>query len=129
MLRAARWVLRPGGRLAFTTIHIPPGLTPQDHRRAVRVGPPAVAATRAYPALLRAAGFAELGEVDLTAAYLATARAWYRHGLEFQTELAALHPPGEFADRLARRRAAIAAIEAGLLRRSLFLARRSAGPR
>jgi hypothetical protein len=120
-------VLRPGGRLAFTTIHIPPRLSAQDHRRAVRAGPPAVAATRTYPALLDAAGFAELDEVDLTADYLATARAWYRHGLELEAELAVLHPPGEFADRLARRRAAIEAIETGLLRRSLFLARRPAG--
>jgi hypothetical protein len=117
-------VLRPSGRLAFTTILIPPGLSPHDRRRAARAGPPAVAATCDYPALLRAAGFAELDEVDLTAAYLATARAWHRHSLEFQTELAALYPPGEFADRLARRHAAIAAIQAGLLRRSLFLARR-----
>jgi hypothetical protein len=115
-------VLRPGARLAFTTIFIPPGLSPQDHRRAVRAGPPAVAATRDYPALLCSAGFAELDEVDLTDAYLTTARAWHRHGLAFQAELAALYPPGEFADRLARRHRAITAIQAGLLRRSLFLA-------
>lgn len=117
-------MLRPGGLLAVTTIFIPPGLSAQDHRRAVRAGPPAVAATRDYPALLRSAGFAQLDEIDLTDAYLTTARAWHRYGLEFQAELAALHPPGEFADQLARRHRAITAIQAGLLRRSLFLARR-----
>jgi hypothetical protein len=116
-------VLRPGGRLAFTTIFIPSGLSPQDHRRAARAGPPAVAATRDYPAQLRSAGFTEIEEVDLTDAFLATARAWLRYSLELQAELAALHPPGEFADRLVRRRRAITAPQAGLLRRSLFLAR------
>jgi hypothetical protein len=123
VLRAARRVLRPGGRLGFTTIHIPPGLPPRSRRRAAQAGPPAVAATRDYPALLRAAGFHDIVEVDLTADYLTTARAWHRHTLSYQTELAALRP-GEIAERLARRRTAIAAIEAGLLRRSLFLAHR-----
>jgi hypothetical protein len=122
VLRAVRRVLCLGARLGFTTIHSPAGLPPRGRRRAARAGPPAVATARDYPALLSAAGFTTITEVDLTTAYLATARAWYRHTLEFQTALAPLHPPGEIAERLARQRTAIATIEAGLLRRSLFLA-------
>jgi hypothetical protein len=52
------------------------------------------------------------------------ARGWHRHTLEFQTELAAARPPGDTANRLARRRAAIAAIEAELVHLSLFFAHR-----
>jgi hypothetical protein len=124
VLRAEYRVLRPGGRLAFTTIHIPRELTASDHRRAARAGPPDVVARHDYPTLLRAAGFHDITELDLTPAYLTTARAWLRHILKLQTELAALRPPGELADQLARRRTAITAIEAGLLRRSMFLAHR-----
>lgn len=41
-------------------------------------------------------------------------------------ELTALDPPGVFADKLTRRGAVVAAIEAGLLRRSLLLGTRPA---
>ncbi len=119
-------MLRPGGRTAFYSIFIPPRLTPRDHRRAVRCGPPAVGTSHDYRSLLRSAGFVELTEVDATAAYLDTASAWLRHGQERAAEFAALEPPGAFADKLARRREAIAAIEAGLLRRSLLVGTRPA---
>lgn len=119
-------MLRPGGRIAFYSIFVPPGLSDRDHRRGLRSGPPAVATSSDYRSLLRSAGFAELGEIDVTGAYLDTARGWVRHGQESETELAAGEPPGAFADKLARRRAAIAAIEAGQLQRSLFLGTRPA---
>jgi hypothetical protein len=117
-------VLRPGGRIAFYTIAVARGLSAEDHRRAVCCGPPAVGTRSNYLSLLRSAGFVELDEVDVTAAYLDTARAWLRYGQEFEAGLAALEPPGAFADKLARRRDAIALIEAGHLRRSLLLATR-----
>ena len=85
-----------------------------------------VATPSDYRSLLRSAGFIELDEVDVTAAYLDTARGWLQYGQEFAADLAALEPPGAFADKLARRREAIAAIEAGLLRRSLFVGTRPA---
>lgn len=121
-------MLRPGGRTAFYSIFIPPGLTDRDHRRAVACGPPAVATRSDYRGLLHSAGFVELSELDESAAYLETARAWLRHGQEFAAELAALEPPGAFADRMARRRHGVAAIEAGLLSRSLFVGTRPAEP-
>lgn len=86
----------------------------------MHAGPPEVASRRDYRILLHAAGFIDPVEVDVTAAYLNTARAWLRRQREHAADLAALEPPGALDDRLARRRAAVAAIEAGLLRRSLF---------
>jgi hypothetical protein len=117
-------VLRPGGRIAFYTIAVTPGLRADDHRRAVRCGPPEVRTRSDYLSLLRSAGFVELDEVDVTADYLDTARGWLRHGQEFEAGLAALETPGAFAGKLARRREAIAVIEAGHLRRSLLVATR-----
>jgi hypothetical protein len=128
VLRASHRVLRPGGRIAFYSIHVPAGLSDRDRRRGVRAGPPAVATSSTYPNLLRSARFVDLVEVDVTAAYLDTARAWLRHGQQYADELAALEPPDVFADKLTRRRTAIAAIEAGLLRRSLFLGTRPPRP-
>jgi hypothetical protein len=124
VLRANRRVLRPGGRIAFYTIAVARGLTTRDRRRAVCCGPPAVGTRSDYRSLLRSAGFVEIDEVDVTAAYLDTARAWLRHRQEFEAGLAALEPPGAFADKLACRRRAIALIEAGHLRRSLLIATR-----
>jgi hypothetical protein len=124
VLRANRRVLRPGGRIAFYTIAVAPALPADDHRRAVLSGPPEVRTRSDYLSLLRSAGFADLDEVDVTADYLDTARRWLRYGQEFEAGLAALETPGAFARKLARRRKAIALIEAGYLRRALFLATR-----
>ncbi len=74
--------------------------------------------------LLGTARFADVAELDVTPAFRATAAAWLA---EFEThvdELARLEPPGAFAQRQADRRAMLAAIDAGLLRRALLLARR-----
>jgi cyclopropane fatty-acyl-phospholipid synthase-like methyltransferase len=122
VLTGCRRILRRTGRMAFYSIFVTPGLSGADRRRTIRVGPPAVATRSDYHRLLRSAGFAEHHEADVTAAYLRTAREWLRRQQEFAAELGALEPPGAFAGRLARRHAAVAAIEAGLLRRSLFIA-------
>lgn len=121
-------MLRPHGRIAFYTIHIPAGLSSRERRRAARAGPPAVTTARDYPELLHAAGFDTIGYRDVTAAYLDTARAWLHHSRQLHTGLATLEPPATFADRLTRRRETVAAIEAGLLRRALFYATRPAPP-
>ena len=125
MLRACWRVLRPGGRLAFYTIFVPPGLSQADQRRALRSGPPAVASgRRAHADLLLSAGFTRPAETDLTADFLRTARAWYEGRERRATELRAAEGEASFAEGQADRRRQLRAIEAGLLRRSLFVARR-----
>lgn len=115
-------MLHPGGRVAFTTIFVAPGLPRQDRRRAARAGPPALATSSDYRALLRSAGFDAIDELDLTAAYLDTIRAWVHHAEGFEAELGRAALPVAFAEKLSRRRTARAAIEDGLLRRALYLA-------
>jgi hypothetical protein len=74
--------------------------------------------------MLRSAGFTDIEEHDVTDAYLDTARAWLHHVEQAADQLAALEPPEQVADRITRRSTAVAAIEHGLLRRSLLVARR-----
>jgi hypothetical protein len=106
--------------MAFTTIFIAPDLTPAQRRRARRVGPRAVAARRDHADLLAAAGFVDIEEHDLTPAFVLTARAWLHESEQHATELAAIESPEVFAERQRDRRAMLAALEDGLLRRALF---------
>lgn len=120
MLRASRRLLRAGGRLAFFTIQVAPGLATADHRRAVIAGPPSVAGKDGAE-LLEQAGFVEVFEEDVTAAYLDTARAWRAARLEHRDELRPLDPQA-YDERLVHGTEAIEAIERGWLRRTLLVA-------
>jgi hypothetical protein len=81
-------------------------------------------ATRSHhQRLLRAAGFGDITELDVTPAFAATAAAWLAETDPHAEELARLEPAGAFKRRQADRRSMLAAIHAGLLRRALLLAR------
>jgi len=111
--------------MGFTTILEAPGLPPAARRRARAAGPRAVAMRSDQRRLLRGAGFGEVTEVDVTAAFRATAAAWLVESEAHAIELARLEPPGAFQQRQADRRGMLDAIDAGLLRRALVLARRA----
>jgi len=126
VLRACRRALRPGGRLAFYTIFIPPGLSEPDYRRARRSGPSAVTSgRREHRELLDAAGFVQVSETDLTDAFLKTTLAWYRARERRAVELSEAEGEAAFSERQNDSRGQARAIEAGLLRRSLFVAERA----
>jgi hypothetical protein len=110
--------------MGFTSILEAPGLPPAARRRARAAGPRAVAMRSDHRRLLRTAGFGDVDEVDVTAAFRATAAAWLAEWESHADELARLEPPGAFEQRLRDRHAMLAAIDAGLLRRVLVLARR-----
>ncbi len=82
-----------------------------------------------HDSLLRSAGFIDVEEIDLTEPFAETTRSWLVESDRRADELAALYPPGGFDERQAKRRAQLAGIEAGLLRRSLFTARSPAARR
>jgi ubiquinone/menaquinone biosynthesis C-methylase UbiE len=125
VLKECRRVLRRGGLVAFFVIHLADGITADDRRYAVEVGPPAVdMRSRDYLTLLRSAGFGDAEQVDVTAAYLATLHAWLTHARAMADSLARTEPPGVFAQCVEDRTATSAAADRGLLRRSLFVARR-----
>ena len=126
VLRACKRVLRPHSRLAFFTITVAPGLSKQAHRRAVRAGPPAVGARRDSHSLLRQAGFAQVSESDVTPEYAVTAKAWYDVADRLRDELRPIDPV-LFDEQQRDRRRMLAAVEDGLLRRSLLVATSGAG--
>jgi hypothetical protein len=124
VLRASRRVLRPGGRLAFHTIELPPGLTPAKQRRAISIGPPAVAVRTTYLGLLRSAGFNEVEAVDQTAEYLSTQHRWLAATLRHEKGLRSALGSDAVEEGIGRRRRTADAIEEGLLLRTLYTATR-----
>jgi len=81
-----------------------------------------VATRTTYPSLLRSAGFHRIEVFDLTAEYLATQRRWLdatlRHEERLQADLDAI----AVEEGIERRRRTLAAIEEGLLGRTLYTA-------
>ncbi len=123
VLRACRQLLRPGGRIAFYTIFIPPGISREDRERVLRLGdPPEVASAAEQGALLRSAGFSDIDETDVTGEFLVTARGWLGGRERFAAQLRRREGAAAFDEGQTNRRARVAAIGAGLLRRALFVA-------
>ena len=123
-LQATFQALRRGGRTAFTSIFPAAGLSATEARRAIEVGPPNCELHTSYPSLLRSAGFVEIDEHDLTADYFATASRKLQVAEQFAEDMIEMLGRQEYDEMQAERRLAIAAIDGGLLRRSLFIARR-----
>jgi hypothetical protein len=129
VLRASRRLLRPGGRTAYFTIFAAPGLSKQDHRRAVRLGPRAVRSNKGQAELLEAAGFVRIVVTDVTQDFLETARRWLTHPSELEGELRSVLGDVLFDEQQADRRDLIGAVEEGLLCRALFMGTKaSIGP-
>lgn len=108
--------------MAFFTIHLAPGLANAERVRARRSGPRAVEARGEHGSMLGRAGFDVLVEQDVTGEFLDTARAWLRESEMLTDVLTALEPEGGFDERQQDRRTMIAAVEDGLLRRTLYVA-------
>ena len=125
-LRATFRALRSGGRTAFTVIFPAPGLTAGEARRAIEAGPPNCGLRTSYPSLLRSAGFVEIDERDRTADYAATASRKLEVAEQFAGQMIEMLGRQDYDQMHAERRLAVAAIGGGLLRRSLFVARRPA---
>ena len=124
MLRALKQLLRPGGRIAYTTIFVAPGLDARRRRRAQRSGPRAVASRADQRQLLVSAGFTDIEVHDVTAEWAYTARGWIDGWTANEGALAALESPAAFAQRQRERRTQSRAIDEGLLKRAMFSASR-----
>jgi hypothetical protein len=84
-----------------------------------------VSASASYPDLLALAGFREIDEVDLTDQFRVTATAWLRESARAAEQLEEVFGSEEYRQAQQERVETLAAIEGGLLRRSLFAAQTS----
>ena len=122
VLRTVRRVVRNGARMVFSVISVTPGLSTADHARAIEAGPPFVESDASYIDLLVKSGWDLEDVFDLTTKWEASHRLLL-HEQEARTdELNALLGHSEHSQRMTGNRAAIDAIEAGLLKRELFVA-------
>ncbi len=105
-------------------IHPAPALGEAGYRRALSAGPRAVSTRRrSYGELLTAAGFEAIEVVDLTDDYRETLGLLIHHQELHAEELGRLSGVESFEERQAELQEALWAIDEGLLRRSLCLAR------
>jgi hypothetical protein len=123
-MRALRRLLKPGGRIAYTTIHPAPGLDDVTRRRARRHGPRAVASRLGQAQLLRAAGFTDIDDRDVTPEFIRTTRAKIDERDQYAAELVEVEGADVFHERQRNERNQLGITEEGLIRRSILSASR-----
>jgi hypothetical protein len=116
--------LRPGGRIAFTTIYIAPGVSERDYRRASRIRGYGAAERRAMTELLETAGFVDVRERDVTRAFARTTRAYGVTADRHRDALVEAWGEEQYRDVQHDRAATLALIDDGVLRRGMFVGRR-----
>ena len=108
--------------MGFFTIYVPEGLEESDYQNALRSGPSYVSTRRRdHRELLASAAFQQVEEIDLTPEFLVTTRAWLDGRERFRDELVKVEGQDSFDERQGDSRLQAEGIEAGLLRRALFL--------
>ena len=75
--------------------------------------------------MLQSAGFVDIKEQDVTPEFLRTARGWLQARERYAADLRRSLGELGFAQKQSESRANVSAIESGLLRRSLFTAKRA----
>ena len=123
VLRACRRVARDGSRMVFTVIAPAPSLADSERRIAIASGPKFVDIEDDYAVLLGQSGWCLRERTDLSKALSQSMRAELDGMLARADALAQVFGSGEFAERMKRQQATIAALDSGLLRRELFVAR------
>jgi cyclopropane fatty-acyl-phospholipid synthase-like methyltransferase len=122
VLKAMRRLLKPSGRMAFTTIHTPPDLDAARKKLAHRYGPRMVNSRLEYPVMLDGVGFRNVRSTDITNEYSRISRAWYKARGRYDEELRAALGDERVCEMECDSRLNVHGIERGLLRRSVFVA-------
>jgi SAM-dependent methyltransferase len=117
-----RRVIGRDGRMVFTVISVAPGLSRDDHKRAVENGPEFIEVEADYETLLGETGWTVLERRDITTDYIASCQRQLEADEAWKDPLEALIGPSEFAERQAEWRSKLMALDAELLRRELFFA-------
>jgi cyclopropane fatty-acyl-phospholipid synthase-like methyltransferase len=123
VLEGCHDAIRDHGRMVFTVISIAADLSQTQYRRAITDGPEFVEAEADYATLLGETGWLIVERRDITLDYAATCSRQLQADKKFKSTLEALIGTSASAERLSEWRSQLEAIEDGLLRRELFLAR------
>lgn len=122
VLAACRRTIRADGCMAFTVISVAPGLSVEQHYRAVENGPEFIESDDDYSSMLDQTGWKIISCDDITAAYAASCKRQLEVDETQEHELAPLIGKDEYSQRVSGWRAKLSAIGDELLRRELFLA-------
>ncbi len=122
VLRACRSAIRPEGRMVFSVISIAPGLSEVGLETALTNGPPYIETDTTYAALLEQAGWQVTDCIDITEEFVGTVRRVVNAQEAYETQLRELLGEAETAARMARMKDRLAAREAGVHLRELYVA-------
>lgn len=116
-------VARPGARMEFSVIWLArKPASDAEHALLQRSGPPFPDAGAGYTRLLDDAGWKLCERIDVSAEFAHCLDAQQQQSEARRSELLALLGDRDYAARTDRRRSTLAALEAGLLRREIFVA-------
>jgi hypothetical protein len=107
--------------MVFTVISVAPGLTPDDHRRAVENGPEYIDLESSYPTLLAQTGWVIGEHRDITEDYAQSCERQRLADQKWKKPLEALIGASTYAERRSGWTAKLAALGDGLIRRELFV--------
>jgi hypothetical protein len=106
--------------MAFSVISFAPGITDAERARAQAGAPPCTATDASYFDLLGRSGWAIVESLDVTRAFADITRRELAAFEARASDLRELIGDADFAERVALRRARVAGLEEGLIRRGLF---------
>jgi len=121
MLRECRRVIRGGATSLFSVISIPQDLPRADHDRAIEAGPPFIDAPGDYGELLEKTGWSVTERTDVTPEYRQSLTALVE-ALQSDATLREALGDDKINESYERRGEQVASIDAGLLKREIFLA-------
>lgn len=124
MLRACRRVLKRGGAAAMIVIFDADPDSGTEPMRAGGVGGTAVGSIGDYDALMRAAGFENIKNTDVTATYETTIEAWITEWEAARHDLEPLMGAEDYIGRQEIRREGLEAVRSGSRKRYLITASR-----
>jgi ubiquinone/menaquinone biosynthesis C-methylase UbiE len=128
MLQACQRVACTGARMVFSVIAPAASLSESERQLAIESGPPFVDVARDYSLLLEESGWRVQERIDVTIEFAQSIRTWLG-GMKISAEaLSKVLGVDEFAERVMRKQATLAAIDRGLLKREIFAAIAATSP-
>ena len=121
MLHECRRVIRDGAISLFSVIWIPEELSREDHDRAIEAGPPFIDAPGDYADLLQETGWQLIERTNVTPEYRQSLAALVE-ALRNDAALREALGDDKISESRERRQEQVDSIDAGLLRREIFLA-------